>query len=365
MTQLVYIDNGYKYGFHVSKFPTLERTVQEKIKSPTTAMQLYIGNPRSFSFSDFDINDIIKAKELIQRYGIYTCIHGSLTNNPAGKDYVLKNTREGLTTELDIGAGIGAGVVVHIGTNPDKSKGIGLIAETIVHVLAARSSYTTSFSKAFGMTRKEFRKRRLVILENAAGEGNKIGSNLKEIAEIYKRIPNNLKPQVKVCIDTAHAYGAGLYDWGIVSEVERFYTDFDKIIGLDHLGLFHLNDSRCSDSKGKNAFFGSHKDRHENLGLGYVFSDDINPLTDKQLLSQESRCDGLKKFLLMARKHSIPIIGEPPKDGEGGRRDWGYACMLMSETEYPIEIITEFEPNQKKKKQVPFSEIAEKINNEL
>ena len=51
-------------------------------------------------------------------------------------------------------------------------------------------------------------------MENAAGEGNKIASTLEEMRDIIEEVPVNLRPQVKVCIDTAHAFGAGLYQWG-------------------------------------------------------------------------------------------------------------------------------------------------------
>ena len=159
---------------------------------------------------------------------------------------------------------------------------------------------------------------------------------MEDIRDILKEVPDNLRSQVKVCIDTAHGYGAGIYQWGDPSEITKFYKDFDKIVGLEYLEVFHLNDSRRSEKKANNAYFGSKKDRHENLGLGYIF-DDSNGVSE-----------GLKEFFLQAYKRKIPIIGEPPSktdagdEGPGWLRDWPYVCDLLKDTKYPIVEEIEF-----------------------
>jgi len=123
-----------------------------------------------------------------------------------------------------------------------------------------------------------------------------------------------------VCIDTAHGFGKGLYDWGKPGEIECFYDDFDRIIGLEYLEVFHFNDSCRSDDKRLDAPFGSRKDRHQNLGLGYVFG-------------TEERIPQVLTFMQMAREHDIPVIGEPPGPSE---LDFVLVESLTRDTEHPL-----------------------------
>lgn len=333
MAILTFKDTEYKYGFHVNEESTLVKTVRKVInETPYTALQTYLSNQRStypsMSSTSIDIKDLISAGKLLQEKDLYMCVHGSLRYNLCGStDYKddpkystkIENTCRGLTLELDMGVCMDIGIVVHIGTCKKKEEGIFTISKVIENVLTRNTAETKRMAKSLGISVDTFKKRRKIILENAAGEKNKIGSTLEDIASILKLVPSEFHPQVKVCIDTAHAFGAGLYHWGKIEDVCQFYDDFDRLIGLDYLEVFHLNDSRKSDEKAHNAFFGSHKDRHENLGLGYIFSDDEG---------------GLKEFFLRARRYHIPIIGEPHKNI--GMRDWEYVCDLLSTCEWPL-----------------------------
>ena len=214
--------------------------------------------------------------------------------------------------------------MVHVGSRKDKKKGVKVVAETIVSVLKKNTRYTIPLSEKEGVSPKSIRKRRKVILENSAGEGNKLGSTLEELADIISLVPEKYKSQVGVCIDTAHSFGAGIYDWGKIEETRRFYDDFDRLIGLKHLSCFHLNDSRVP--------FNSKKDRHEYLCTGHIFCD---------------REEGLKEFLLHAYAKSIPLIGEPPAkydDGEsalGGEQEWETICEVLKDTDYPLDVFHE------------------------
>nr|QBK85959.1 MAG: AP (apurinic) endonuclease family 2 [Marseillevirus LCMAC101] len=350
MAVIEFKDTDYKYGFHVVKQSTLTKTIQRVASiTPFTAFQTCIANPRGKNVPEFDVEDVVKAKKLLEETEIYMCVHGSLVYNLAGSvthrddpcfSRKCESTCVALTGELDVCAGLGVGVVVHPGSCKKKKEGIVTIGKMIENVLTRNSAASKKLAKGLGISVNEFKKKRKIILENAAGEGNKIASTLEDIRDIIEEVPSNLRPQVKVCIDTAHAYGAGLYQFKNPKEVKRFYKDFDKIVGLKYLEVFHLNDSRRSEKKGNNAFFGSKKDRHENLGLGYIF-DDTNEVSD-----------GLKEFFRQAYKRKIPIIGEPPKkteaggEGPGGIRDWYYVCDLLKETKYPL--VEEIEVDSRK-----------------
>lgn len=319
------INNDIKLGFHVSKFPSLEYSVKNIIDNrPYNAIQIYLTNSRSYSEANVSTNDLIETKKLLEFYDMYMCVHGCILYNLCGSaekndpkfEFKLNRTRKYLISELDICSFLGIGVVVHPNSYPILEKGLQIIGETITYVLTKPTSRSKLYSKILNISEKDFIKRRRIILENCAGEGKKTGKNLDELRCMIDYSNSEIKDQIKICIDTAHAFGAGEYDWGIEEEIDRFYQEFEEKIGLDHLELFHLNDSSFE----KKAYFGSKKDRHENLCQGYIFSG-------------EERTSSLKKFFIEAFKRKIPIIGEPPKSG---MMDWVIALNLCKDTEYPI-----------------------------
>jgi len=311
MTTLIFHNPNIRLGCHIPMEDTLFETFKNVIENTSLkSFQIYIAG-KPWESLNFDANDIMKTEELLRRRQKYACIHGSLLYNLAGCvggrtdpkfQRNLNNTVNSLISELDVAAGFNSGVVVHIGAAKNKEKGIFIICRTIEAVLDRETKTTKALSKQLGVQIKNKRK---IILENAAGEGNKIGSNLKEIADIINGVEDRFKHQIKVCIDTAHIFGAGEYDFGKSEQVDLFYADFDRLIGLEKLEVFHLNDSRVK--------FGSKKDRHENLGVGYIFGVERNEKKDGDGL------EGLKRFVEKAEEHKIPLIGEPPdKNAKGG-----------------------------------------------
>ena len=100
-----------------------------------------------------------------------------------------------------------------------------------------------------------------ILLETMAGKGTEVGINFNEIKKIIDGVKN--KSNIGVCLDTCHIHDAG-YD---VSDFDSVLSEFDNIIGLDKLLCIHINDS-------KNVI-GAHKDRHENIGYGYIGFDNM------------------------------------------------------------------------------------------
>ena len=96
----------------------------------------------------------------------------------------------------------------------------------------------------------------VVLLETMAGKGSEVGSKLEEIKKILDGVED--KDHMGVCLDTCHLNDAG-YD---MSDFDSFLKEFDKIIGIKKIGCIHINDSKNERN--------SHKDRHENIGLGTI-----------------------------------------------------------------------------------------------
>lgn len=102
-----------------------------------------------------------------------------------------------------------------------------------------------------------------IALETMAGKGSEIGRSFEELARIYEGVKYNDK--LRVCFDTCHTFDAG-YD--IVNDFDGVVDKFDKIIGKNQIAVFHVNDSKNE--------FGSMKDRHANIGCGFIGFNALN-----------------------------------------------------------------------------------------
>lgn len=96
-----------------------------------------------------------------------------------------------------------------------------------------------------------------IAIETMAGKGTEVGRTFEEIAAILDKITYNEK--VSVTMDTCHIHDAG---YNVREDFDGVLNEFDKIVGLDKLGVIHVNDSKNPQ--------GAHKDRHENIGFGYI-----------------------------------------------------------------------------------------------
>ena len=128
------------------------------------------------------------------------------------------------------------------------------------------------------------------LLETMAGKGSEIGRTFEEIREIIDRV--KMSEKLGVCLDTCHIFDGG-YD--IVNSLDDVVNEFDRVIGLDRLKAVHLNDSMN--------VLGSHKDRHQKLGKGYIGADALMAVVNHPAFD------------------SLPFNLETPNDIEGYRAE--------------------------------------------
>ena len=126
----------------------------------------------------------------------------------------------------------------------------------------------------------------IILLETMAGKGSEIGGTFEELREIIDRTEHREK--IGVCFDTCHTWDAG-YD--LVHDLDGVLQQFDAVIGLDRLRAVHFNDSKNER--------GSHKDRHEKLGQGFL------------------GMEAMKRIALHPALEGLPFILETPNDDEG------------------------------------------------
>ncbi len=99
----------------------------------------------------------------------------------------------------------------------------------------------------------------MVLIENTAGQGSSLGSSFEQIRFILETSSHgNL---MGVCFDTCHGFSAG-FDITAEESYRKTMEDFDRVIGLERLKFFHLNDSKKA--------FESRVDRHEHIGKGTI-----------------------------------------------------------------------------------------------
>ena len=140
-----------------------------------------------------------------------------------------------------------------------------------------------------------------VLLELTAGSGTSVGGTFEDLQAITEMIPSAHRDRVGVCFDTCHAFSAG-YD--LVDEYEKVWSSFERIIGIDRLGLIHVNDSKHP--------FGSHKDRHETIGQGTLGTEPF------------------RRLMVDERLAHVPKVLETPKGDDGVLADLTNLGLLRS-----------------------------------
>lgn len=154
-----------------------------------------------------------------------------------------------LREELERGTLLGArAMMFHLGSAKDLG-GKEALDKVIAGLRAILKNYTGSCQP---------------LIEISAGSGMIIGDTFEEIKQIINKVESRQSSVVSslgVCFDTAHAFASG-YDLRAETTIKKTFQQFDKTIGLDRLTVIHMNDSKTA--------LGSHSDRHEHLGLGYI-----------------------------------------------------------------------------------------------
>lgn len=230
-------------GCHLSVSNGFENMGKQAIELGGNTFQFFTRNPRGGKAKDINKKDTDALLILMENNNFSKILaHAPYTLNPcSANERARQFAFEAMADDLKRMEYIPNNMYnfhpgSHVGQGVDK--GIELIAEVLNEVIRADMSTT-------------------VLLETMAGKGSEIGSKFEELKAIIDRV--ELDDKLGVCLDTCHVFDAG-YD--IKDNLEGVLESFDKIIGLSRLKALHLNDSKNP--------LGSHKDRHEKIGKGYI-----------------------------------------------------------------------------------------------
>lgn len=245
-------------GSHVSfnKNDQLVGSVNEALKYKANTFMFYTGAPQNTlraSINDDKTNEAIK---LMETNGIdinNVIVHAPYIINSANSENFDFNVSF-LKGELERVERLGVKkIVLHPGSYVKLTHDEGLknIIKTLNSVINKNTNVT-------------------ILLETMAGKGTELGSNIDDLKYIIDNVI--YKEKVGICLDTCHLNDAG-YD---ISNFNSILDEIDEKIGLSKIGCIHINDSKNLIS--------THKDRHENIGIGTIgFENLINVIYNKRL----------------------------------------------------------------------------------
>ncbi|MDW4520080.1 deoxyribonuclease IV [Staphylococcus saprophyticus] len=239
-------------GSHVSMNgkKMLEGSAEEAHKFGESTFMIYTGAPQNTRRKPIEELNIEKGHEIMKAHGLSNIVvHAPYIINIANtvKPHVFELGVEFLQSEIERTQALGAQDIVlhpgsHVGEGTDA--GIKKIIEGLNEVLTNDNNVR-------------------IALETMAGKGSEVGRNFEELARIIDGVNHN--DRLSVCFDTCHTHDAG---YNVKEDFDGVLNEFDKIIGVDRIKVVHVNDSKND--------IGAHKDRHDNIGFGYIGFDALN-----------------------------------------------------------------------------------------
>ncbi len=226
-----------------------------------TAVQIFTDNPTAWRRRAAPPKALKAFREALKSAGIGPlAIHAPYLINLCGgnEDFWHKSIAT-VANELHVGSLYGASfVVMHIGSHRglERQEGIDRMVEGMRNALTVADESTAGESGQNDALP-------MLVLENAPGTGDGIGSSIEDIADIIGASAAAGLPmdRLGVCLDTAHLWGAG-YGIADADGVDDLVARIDEILGRERVVMLHLNDSRTS--------VGSRLDRHEHIGAGQL-----------------------------------------------------------------------------------------------
>lgn len=269
------MSNKPPIGAHISTAGSLDLSFDRAKEMGAEVTQIFISSPRQWHYKKYSDEEIEKYKQASKKTGIGpNFIHGSYlinlgTQNPTN----LQKAVEWLIYALNMADELRiTGVIFHPGSHGELEfdKVLPQITKAITQIL------------------KKAPQKPYLILETSAGQGGSIGDSFSELGKILKGVNDK---RVRVCLDTCHVFSSN-YNVKTQEGLKLTLDEFDKELGLDNLVAIHANDSKFE--------IGSKRDRHANIGEGFIGK------------------DGFKNLLNNPKLKDVPFILEVPGFADNG-----------------------------------------------
>lgn len=263
------------FGAHMSIAGGLAKSFARGLQVGCEAMQIFTKSDRQWAAKPLLAEEIAAFRAEQARSGIGpVVVHDSyLINLAAPADELWEKSIAAFAHELERCDALGIPfLVTHPGAHTGSGEEAGLEREAV--------ALNRVFEQGVGGDT-------VVLLETTAGQGSCLGNRFEHLARLFELVPHH--ERLGVCVDSCHIFAAG-YDIRTADTYAATFAEFDRVVGLDKVRCFHLNDSQKD--------LGSRVDRHSHIGQG---------------------CIGLEAFRLLvndARFRGIPMIIETPKGDE-------------------------------------------------
>jgi deoxyribonuclease-4 len=270
-----------RLGIHTSIAGALERSALKAAELGANTFQIFSSSPRQWKASVPTSSAIKLLQRARDQHDLAPLvIHDNyLINLASAHEGVRALSIEAFRGELARAIAIGAEYLV---AHPGNYKG-QTIEQGILHFIEGVAAAANGLECG----------KLMLLLENTVGAGAQLGSRFEELHVIREYASKMTDLPIGFCLDTCHLLASG-YDVANEAGLKKTVAEVDRILGLDHVKVMHANDSKGA--------LGSHMDRHENIGEGYI------------------GLDGFRRILTHPRLRSKAFILETPVEKDGDDR---------------------------------------------
>lgn len=232
-------------GAHMSIAGGLHKAVERGLSAGCGVIQVFTQNSNQWRGKPVSDSEAALFRERREEAGLHDVVSHDiyLINLAAAPGEVRDKSMAGFLEEMERCARLGIDkIVMHPGSHLGEGEetGINRIVEAFDILLDKANDFTGK-----------------VLLETTAGQGSNLGYRFEQLREIRDRSAH--PDRFGICFDTCHTFAAG-YDITSGEGYRRVFEEFDRVLGLENLLVFHFNDSK----KGLNC----RVDRHEHIGQG-------------------------------------------------------------------------------------------------
>ncbi len=263
------------FGAHMSIAGGCEKALLAAQAHQCETVQLFTKSSNQWKAKELTEEDIQTFRRTLRETGLREPLaHDCYLINLASPDPELfRKSVEAFAVEVERAEALGLSyLVTHPGspTDGDERAGLERVARALDEVHERCPGYRVQ-----------------ILLETTAGQGNCLGHRFEHLARILELVAQ--PERLGACLDTCHVFAAG-YALAPEAEYRATLEEFDRVVGLERLRAFHLNDSLKPQ--------GSRVDRHAHIGQG---------------------CLGLEPFRLLVndpRFRDRPMVLETPKEND-------------------------------------------------
>ncbi|MEJ2235210.1 MAG: deoxyribonuclease IV [Syntrophobacterales bacterium] len=234
-------------GAHMSIAGGLHLAFTRIRKVKGESLQIFLSNQRQWKTLPLTAEMIEDFRQQWKKTNsMPVAAHDSYLINLAAPDpTILDKSVIAFADELQRAAILGIPFLI---THPGSHRGVG--------VEAGLARFVENMDRAIARSKTSTVS---VLIENTAGQGTNLGSTFEEISFVLRESQHG--DRLGACFDTSHAFAAG-YDLRTRATYEETFSQFERIIGLQRLKFFHINDSKRP--------LGSRVDRHQHIGKGEI-----------------------------------------------------------------------------------------------